>query len=228
MMGKQIRTLIVEDHREIARWLKAELAHFGWHCEIANTVELAKPMVRYRSYQVILLDIMLPDGDGIELCRQLRDFTNAAIIMVTAKDDLRHRVQALDDGADDYITKPFAIEELLARIRAVLRRTSGERGPMLEFQDLRLWPEERTVEQNGVPLSLSRREFQLLQVLMGNPNRALSRDQLLEKAWGYDFYGESNVVDVTVRRLREHLSSHGNVSINSIRGVGYVLRSAHE
>lgn len=227
-MEEQMRVLIVEDHREIARWLQAEFVHFGWQCEVANTVELAKTMARHRSYQVILLDIMLPDGDGIELCRQLRDFTNAAIIMVTAKDDLSDRIQALDGGADDYVTKPFAIEELLARIRAVLRRTSGDRGPVLEFQDLRLWPEERTVEQNGKQLSLSRREFELLQVFMENPNRALSRDQLLEKAWGYDFYGESNVVDVTVRRLRDHIANEGNVAISTIRGVGYMLRAAHD
>ncbi len=227
-MAEPIRVLIVEDHREVASWLQTSFAHFGWQCEVAHAVELAQSMARHQSYQVILLDVMLPDGDGMALCRQLRAFTNAAIIMVTAKDDLRDRIQALDDGADDYVIKPFAIEELLARIRAVLRRTSGDRGPVLEFHDLRLWPEERMVEQNGTPLGLSRREFELLQALMENPNQVLSRDQLLEKAWGYDFYGESNVVDVTIRRLRDHLASDGQVVIATIRGVGYVLRGAHD
>ncbi len=223
-----MRVLIVEDHREIARWLEQELSHWGWQCDVAHNVELARTMARHQCYHVILLDIMLPDGDGMDLCRQLREFTNAAIIMVTAKDDLQDRIHALDGGADDYVIKPFAVEELRARIRAVLRRTSGERGPVLEFHDLRLWPEERTAEQNAKPLNLSRREFELLSVFMENPNRALSRDQLLEKAWGYDFYGESNVVDVTVRRLRDHLARDGQVVIATLRGVGYVLRGAHD
>lgn len=228
MLDEPMQVLIVEDHREIARWLQAELAHYHWRAEIAETVELAVAMARRQSYPVILLDIMLPDGDGIALCRRLRSFTNAAILMVTAKIDVRDRVRALDDGADDYIVKPFAVEELLARIRAVLRRSSGDRGPVVEFQDLRLWPEERTAEQDGQPLNLSRREFSLLAVLMQNPNRVLSRDQLLEQAWGYDFYGESNVVEVTMRRLRDHLQRDGKVTISTVRGVGYMLRSAHE
>ncbi|MDA8205810.1 MAG: response regulator transcription factor [Thermaerobacter sp.] len=220
--------MIVEDHREIARWLKGELAHYQWRAEIAETVEMALALARRRSYPVILLDIMLPDGDGIALCQRLRNFTNAAILMVTAKDDVRDRIRALDDGADDYIIKPFSVEELMARIRAVLRRSSGDRGPVVEFQDLRLWPEERAAEQNGQPLNLSRREFALLSVLMQNANRVLSRDQLLEQAWGYDFYGESNVVEVTVRRLRDHLQRDGKVTISTLRGVGYILRSAHD
>ncbi|WP_171822662.1 response regulator transcription factor [Sulfobacillus thermosulfidooxidans] len=223
-----MRVLIVEDHSELARWLQNELNHVGWQCDVAATVDRAYTMVHHSFYDIILLDIMLPDGDGIALCRQLRHITSAAMIMITARDDLHDRVHALDDGADDYVTKPYAVEELLARIRAILRRTHGDPGPVLEFNDLRLWPEERTVAQNGVFLSLSRREFDLLLVFMQNPNRVLSRDQLLEKAWGYDFYGESNVVDVTVRRLRDHLSPEGHVMITTVRGVGYMLRGTHD
>ncbi|HBQ96892.1 MAG TPA: DNA-binding response regulator [Sulfobacillus sp.] len=227
-MDQNMRILIVEDHPEVARWLQGELGHFGWKADVAGTVQLARTMARHQFYQVLLLDIMLPDGDGIERCRQLRRFTNAAIIMVTAKDELADRIQALEDGADDYITKPFAIDELRARIRAVLRRTHGDRGPVLEFHDLRLWPEERTAEQKGKPLDLSRREFELLLVLLENPNRALTRDQLLEKAWGFDFYGESNVVDVTIRRLRDHLDPQSPVSIATLRGIGYMLKYGHD
>ncbi len=227
-MDQQVRILIVEDHPEVARWLQGELQHFGWHSDVCGTVQLAQSMARHQSYQVLLLDIMLPDGNGIDLCRYLRKFTKAAIIMVTAKDELPDRVQALEDGADDYLIKPFAIDELQARIRAVLRRTFKESGPILEFHDLRLWPEERLVEQRGEALNLSRREFELLLVFMQNPNRALSRDQLLEKAWGYDFYGESNVVDVTVRRLRDHLAADSAVNIATLRGIGYMLTSGHD
>ena len=227
-MDQNMRILIVEDHPEVARWLQGELRHFGWHSDVSGTIQLARTMVRHQFYHVVLLDIMLPDGNGIDLCRQLRAFTKAAIIMVTAKDELSDRIRALEDGADDYLIKPFAVDELQARIRAVLRRTYGERGPVLEFHDLRLWPEERCAEQGGKPLNLSRREFELLLVFMQNPHRALTRDQLLEKAWGYDFYGESNVVDVTVRRLRDHLALDSRVSIATLRGVGYMLKTTHD
>lgn len=223
-----MRILMVEDHQDVAHWLCSELRHYRWTCDVAKSVKQAISMARHGCYGLILLDIMLPDGDGITLCHDLRTFTNVPILMVTAKDGLDGRVRALNDGADDYITKPFAVEELIARMRAILRRHNGDRGPTLEFGSLRVWPEERRAEQLGTPLALSRREFELLLVFMENANNVLSRDRILEKAWGYDFYGESNVVDVAVRRLRDHLNDNATIEIIAIRGVGYSLRMKDE
>ncbi|MHB8189505.1 MAG: response regulator transcription factor [Ferrimicrobium sp.] len=223
-----MQILIVEDHPEVQRWLGEELSSLGWRCDLAGTASLARSLARHSTYDAVLLDVMLPDGDGTALCLELRGFTNAAIIMVTARDDTIDRINALDGGADDYVTKPFVIEELVARIRAILRRTTGDRGPALEFCDLRLWPQERTVEQQGHVLELSRREFDLLRTFMENANQVLDREQCLELAWGYDFYGESNVVDVTVKRLRDRLDPDGEVAIATLRGIGYILRSVRD
>ncbi|MHB1734571.1 response regulator transcription factor [Ferrimicrobium acidiphilum] len=223
-----MRVLIVEDHPETGRWLLQELSRTNWKCDLAVTVQSARSLARQESYDVVLLDVMLPDGSGVEFCQELRILGNFAIIMVTARDDVTDRIDALDRGADDYVIKPFAIGELIARIRAVSRRINGDRGPVLECFDLRLWVEERSVEQGGHLLELSRREFDLLAVFMRNSKKVLTRDQLLELAWGYVFYAESNVVDVTVKRLRERLDPNGKVIIDTVRGVGYVLRPARE
>lgn len=216
--------LIVEDHRPLAEWMGTELKHAGWSPTVVRTVREAEHMVRRAAFDVVLLDIGLPDGNGIDLCRRLRKITEASLIMVTAKDAVADRVRSLDMGADDYLTKPFAVEELLARMRAVIRRAKGEPGPVLEAGDLRLFLEERRAEWKGQGLPLSRREFDLLAVLMQHPGRVWSRQDLLEQAWGYDFYGESNVVDVTIRRLRDRLGPSSTTVIAAVRGIGYVLR----
>ena len=143
--------------------------------------------------------------------------------MVTARQDVEDRVRALDGGADDYLAKPFALEELLARIRAAVRRSQHEPGPVLEVGNVRLWPEERRVEVAGREVAISRREFNILHVLLEHPGRVLSREQLLEAAWGYDFDGESNVVAVTLGRLRERLRG-ASLEITALRGVGYRLQ----
>lgn len=223
-----MRVLIVEDHPEMGRWLMRELGKVKWDCDLAETAAAALSFTCQGSYDVVLLDVMLPDRNGIELCQEFTKLGNTARIIVTARDAVSDRIEALDKGADDYIIKPFAIGELIARIRAVSRRTTGDRGPVLEFCDLRLWVEERTVEQQGQAVELSRREFDLLRVFMSHTKKVLTRDQLLELAWGYVFYAESNVVDVTVKRLRERLDPDGQVVIDTVRGIGYVLRPAHE
>ncbi|CAB1129016.1 Transcriptional regulatory protein TcrA [Candidatus Hydrogenisulfobacillus filiaventi] len=222
------RVLIVEDRPEVAQWLRTELFHAGWVPDTAPDGATARAKAQGGVYDIILLDIMLPDEDGFRVAAALRQVTAAPIIMVTARQALEDRVRALDGGADDYLAKPFAVEELLARMRAVLRRVRGRPAPVLEVGDLRIRPEERQAEQGGRPLPLGRREFDLLRVLAEHENRVLSREQLLEQAWGYEFYGESNVVDVTVRRLREHLDPQGGVVIAAVRGVGYVLRRKAE
>lgn len=216
--------LIIEDHRELAQWMSVELTHAGWQVDVAYSAAQALTAARQQVFDAILIDIGLPDEDGFSLCRKLKSFTRAAILMVTARQEISDRVKALDGGADDYVAKPFAIEELLARMRAVLRRTQAISGPVLEIGTVRLWPHEYRVEKNGQPLPIGRREFDLLAVFMHNPRRVLTRAELLEKAWGYDFYGESNVVDVTVRRLRERLGEDSRIEIVAVRGVGYSLR----
>ena len=221
-----MRVLIVEDHAEVASWLSSELGRFDWECDVAGTASQALARLRQGCYEVVLLDVMLPDSNDMELCKKVASDSNSAVIMVTARDDLEDRIQALDNGADDYIIKPFDIGELVARIRAVLRRSTGDRGPLLEFGDLRLWSQERIAEQQGKVLELSKREFDLLEAFMKNVKIVLTREQLLELAWGYEFYAESNVVDVTVRRLRDRLDGSGKVSIDTVRGVGYTLRLA--
>ena len=222
-MHPPLAILVVEDHAELARWMGTELAHVGWRPTLAHTSADARRHIASQHFDVVLIDIGLPDEDGIALCRSLRKLTSASLIMVTARQDVADRVEALDEGADDYIPKPFAVADLLARIRAVVRRSRHEPGPVLELADVRLWPEERRVEVSGEALTLSRREFELLRVLLASPQRVHSRDSLLEAAWGYDFEGESNVVDVTVGRLRERLRS-ASVEILPVRGVGYRIQ----
>lgn len=221
-----MRILIVEDHADMGSWLRNELRQFEWECDLAETASQALSSIRQKNYDVVLLDVMLPDSNDMEVCRKIATDSNSAVIMVTARDDVGDKIHALNSGADDYIIKPFAIGELVARVRAVLRRSTGDRGPVLEFGDLRVWPQERTAEQKGHLLELSRREFDLLEAFMKHPKIVLTRDQLLELAWGYVFYAESNVVDVTVRRLRERLIEDSEVTIDTIRGVGYALRLA--
>ena len=214
-----MRVLIVEDHPEMGRWLMRELDKVKWECDLAETAAAALSLARQDTYDIVLLDVMLPDKSGIELCQELTKLGNAARIMVTARDAVSDRIEALDKGADDYIIKPFAIGELIARMRAISRRTIGDRGPVLEFCDLRLWVEERSVEQQGQSIELSRREFDLLRAFMNHTKKVLTRDQVLELAWGYVFYAESNVVDVTVKRLRERLNPDGKVVIETVRGT---------
>ncbi len=216
--------LIVEDHREMAHWMEMEIRHAGWDVRLGYTARDAEEQVRRAAFDVILIDIGLPDEDGISLCRRLRGLTTASLIMVTARQELRDRVNALDSGADDYLAKPFMIEELMARMRAVVRRARHERGPVLEVGDVRIWPDERRVERRGEEVKMGRREFDLLHALMDGQRRVHTREDLLERVWGYDFEGESNVVDVTIRRLREHLGEDALTQIRSVRGVGYTLQ----
>lgn len=219
-----MRILVIEDHQELWQWMAAEFRHRGWDAHHATSAERGIMMARHGSYDSILLDIMLPDQSGFTVCRTLRQFTRVSILMVTAKSDVRDRVQALNDGADDYLVKPFAIEELTARIQAVHRRrfplTEDE---VLEWGDLRMFVQQRVVHRDNQELRLSRREFDLLKVFLEHPGQVMSRDILLERAWGYDFYGESNVVDVTVRRLREHLT--GSAYVGTVRGLGYIMQT---
>ena len=221
------RILIVEDEEKLARMLELELNYEGYKTEKAFDGRTGLELALSGKYDLILLDIMLPQLSGMEVLRRLRREGQhyTPVLLLTARDSVTDKVSGLDAGAEDYITKPFAIEELLARIRVTLRKGRGpaeERQDLLAAADIALDRESRTVTKNGEPVSLTRREFDLLQFLLEHPNRVLTREQLLNQVWGYDYAGETNAVDVYVSFLRNKL---GTAVVETVRGVGYILRS---
>jgi two-component system OmpR family response regulator len=222
-----VRVLIVEDEVKLARLLRRGLAEEGHAADVASTGEDALWMARATAYDAIVLDLMLPGVGGIEVCRRLRgDGVWSPVLMLTARDDVEDRVAGLDAGADDYVRKPFAFAEVLARLRALARRGAVERPAVLAVDDLVLDPATRDVRRGGVPIDLSAKEFALLETFMRRPGRVLSRLDLLEHAWDYDYENRSNVIDVYVRYLREKIDRpFGCDSIQTVRGVGYRLRT---
>jgi len=225
------RILVVEDEEKIARFLELELQYEGYEVEKTADGRRGLEVAETKQHDLVLLDILLPGLNGLEVLRRLRRTSDVPVIMLTAKDAVMDKVTGLDMGADDYITKPFAIEELLARIRAVFRkREAGEPGvkpgsSALVCGELTLSPERHEVHYGGTGIDLTGREFSLLQTLLENKNIVLGRDTLLEKVWGYDYMGETNVVDVYIRYLRAKIDDKFDVKlIKTIRGVGYVIR----
>ena len=219
--------LIVEDEEKLARMLELELNYEGYKTEKAFDGRTGLELALSGKYDLILLDIMLPQLSGMEVLRRLRREGQhyTPVLLLTARDSVTDKVSGLDAGAEDYITKPFSIEELLARIRVTLRKGRGpaeERQDLLAAGGIALDRESRTVTKNGEPVSLTRREFDLLQFLLEHPNRVLTREQLLNQVWGYDYAGETNAVDVYVSFLRNKL---GTAVVETVRGVGYILRS---
>ena len=221
-----MRILVVEDELKMASLLRRGLQEEGHAVDLARTGDDAIWMARAAEYDAVVLDLMLPGLDGIEVCRQLRDGgVWAPVLMLTARDGVEDRVAGLDAGADDYLPKPFSFAELLARLRALVRRGAGERPAVLEVGDLRLDPATRRAWRGEVEVSLSAKEFALLEAFMRRPGDVLSRYQLLEHAWDYGYENRSNVVDVYVRYLRDKVDRpFGRASIETVRGVGYRLR----
>lgn len=223
------KILIVEDELKIARFVELELMHEGYAADKAADGRTGLDMALGGGYDLILLDVMLPGLNGLEVLRRLRGASDVPVIMLTARDAVMDKVSGLDMGANDYITKPFAIEELLARIRAVLRDAGGgaPRTPeALRCGRLQLDPARHTVTWDGEAVALTYKEFLLLQTLMENRDIVLSRDTLLERVWGFDYMGETNVVDVYIRYLRQKLDEkYGVKLIHTVRGVGYVVKS---
>lgn len=219
------RILLVEDEEHIARFIKLELNHEGYTTDIATNGTESLSKIKENDYDLIILDIMLPELNGIEVCKQIRQFSQIPIIMLTAKDDVYDKVSGLDAGADDYMTKPFAIEELLARIRANLRRKVIEKPiSILKVKDLVMNLEKRQVTRSDKNIELRKKEYDLLEYLIRNKEVALSRDQILEKVWGYEYTGDTNVVDVYIRYLRSKIDDHyKDKLIYTIRGVGYMM-----
>ncbi|MBZ4647350.1 MAG: hypothetical protein PWR27_2211 [Petroclostridium sp.] len=224
---KNYNILIVEDEKQIVRFLELELKHEGYMIDTAFDGREGLKKAEENKYDLILLDIMLPGLNGMEVCRRIRQFSNIPVIMLTAKDDVTDKVMGLDIGADDYITKPFAIEELLARIRAALRRKDDlvNTGENLQIGDLTMDLSKRQVSKNGKSIELTKREYDLLEYLMKNKGIVLTREQILEKVWGYDYIGDTNVVDVYIRYLRSKIDDTFKTKlIHTIRGVGYMLK----
>lgn len=218
-----MRILIVEDEANLASVIQRGLEGQGYQAPIAGSGEDALLFVRTEPVDLVLLDIGLPDRDGQEVLGELRRLRrDLPVIMVTARDDMPSKIGALDRGADDYITKPFNFDELLARIRALTRRSDQAQSVAIEWQGLRIDLLSHRVWRDEVEVSLSRREFALLEYFARNPGRLLSRQQILAAVWDYDFEGESNIVDVYVRYLRNKLDRTGEASLfTTIRGNGY-------
>ena len=225
------KILIVEDERKLARYLQLELMHEGYEIRLAGDGREALRVHDEWHSDLILLDLMLPELSGIEVCRRIRQKDSVPIIMLTAKDDVSDKVMGLDMGADDYMTKPFAIEELLARIRVALKRhapsETGEKSERILTEGaLWLGRDSRTVTYDGRNIQLTKKEFDLLEYMMLHRNVALSRNELLDKVWGYSYAGDTNVVDVYIRYLRCKLDDPFRVKlIHTVRGVGYLLRA---
>ncbi len=225
-MGKK-KILIVEDEQKIARFLELELKYEGYDVDIAINGRDGLEKGKSDDVDLIILDLMLPGLSGIEVCRRLRQSSDVPIIMLTAKDDVSDKVTGLDIGADDYMTKPFAVEELLARIRVLLKRRNNriQEEDLLEIGKLKLSKNNYKVEYDNENIELTKKEFELLEYLMRNKNIVLSREKILDNVWGYDYYGDTNIIDVYIRYIRSKIDQKYNVSlIETVRGVGYIIR----
>ena len=218
--------LVVEDEDKLARLVELELQYEGYEVIVALDGLAGLSAAREKQPDLIVLDWMLPGMSGIEVCRRLRETGDRVpIVMLTAKDEVRDRVEGLDAGADDYIVKPFSIEELLARVRARLRSARPDENSLLQFTDLKLNRLTREVYRGDRPIELTPKEFDLLEYLMSHPRQVLTRDRILEQVWGYDFMGDSNIIEVYVRYLRLKLEAEKEKRlIQTVRGVGYVIR----
>lgn len=218
--------LLVEDEVKLARFIELELSSEGYRVSVAHDGMAGLTLARESSPELMLLDWMLPGLSGVEVCRRLRATGNKVpVILLTAKDEVSDRVAGLDAGADDYLVKPFSIEELLARVRAHLRRTQEVDLDVLQFEDLSLNRRTREVFRGNLAIELTVKEFDLLEYLLSHPRQVFTRDQILERVWGYDFGGDSNIIEVYVRYLRLKLEENNKKRlIHTVRGVGYVLR----
>jgi two-component system response regulator MprA len=217
--------LIIEDDQAILKLLQRGLAYEGYKVDTAMDGQTGLILARDHRPDLVILDIMLPGIDGIEVCHRLRTGGKIPILMLTAKDTIQDRILGLDAGADDYMVKPFNLDELLARIRALLRRTQPERVPVLKFADLTLDTGSRQASRAERLVQLTAKEYELLELFLRHPRQVLTREVIFDRVWGYDFGGESNVLEVYIRYLRQKLEGGGEARlIHTVRGVGYVMR----
>ena len=231
-----MKILVVDDEQAVRESLRRSLRFNGYEVLTANDGLEAVETVRAENPELLILDIMMPNMDGLEVCRTLRsEGWDRPILVLTARDGVSDRVAGLDAGADDYLPKPFALEELLARVRSLVRRASADsiaaEAPVeskLSFEDLELDADTREVSRGGRAISLTRTEFALLQLLMENPRKVLSRSKILEEVWGYDFPTSGNALEVYIGYLRKKTEGEGDARlIHTVRGVGYVLRGSN-
>lgn len=217
------KVLVVDDEESILDFITMALEHEGYQVTTAHNGAQALERFQQERPQIVVLDWMLPDLDGIQVCQKIRQASSVPVLMLTARGEWEDRVKGLDAGADDYLTKPFKYQELLARIRAILRRTGLPQGTVLNFGDLALHCNTRTVLHNEKPVELTHREFELLEFLMRNPRQLVTREQLLTQIWGWDYDGNANVVEVHLSSLRNKIGDHDRKVIRTVRGAGYIL-----
>ena len=224
-MATPLRILVIEDEERIRQFLQRGLSYEGYRVDIAEDGQTGLEIARDQPPDLVLLDVMLPGLDGIEVCRRLRSGGDLPILMLTAKESIEDRVAGLDAGADDYLVKPFAFDELLARIRALLRRVQPTKPDVFRFANLELDTGTRQGKRAGRVFDLTAKEYELLELFMRNPRRVLTREIIYDRVWGYDFGGESNIIEVYVRYLRQKTEQGGMQRlIHTVRGIGYVLR----
>jgi two-component system response regulator MprA len=217
--------LVIEDEERILTFLRRGLIYEGYRVETASDGAAGLASARDNPPDLVILDWMLPGIDGLEVCRRLRAASSVPILMLTAKDAVADRVQGLDAGADDYLVKPFALDEVLARLRALLRRAKPETPEVLTFADLRLDTGTHQAFRGERAIELTAKEYELLELFLQHPRQVLTREVIYDRVWGYDFGGESNIIEVYVRYLRQKTESEGEERLlHTVRGVGYVLR----
>ncbi len=225
MSQQRQRILVIDDDPSVTDFLRRGLAYEGYLVDVAHSGRAGLDIARERSPDVVVLDIMMPGMDGLEVCRRLKAGSNVPVLMLTARDAVSDRVKGLETGADDYLVKPFAFEELVARIRALLRRHEARAPEVLRCGDLVLDTGSRTARRGNRDIQLSTTEFKLLYLFMRHQGQVLTRSQIMERVWEYDFEGESNVLEVYVRYLRNKLEANGEPRLlHTMRGSGYVLR----
>lgn len=225
-MDGAVKVLVVEDEKKVAAFIKKGLTERGFAVDVAHRGDDGYELARMKPYDVLVLDIMLPGRDGLSILKNLREKKNAVpVILLTARAEVNERVEGLNLGADDYLTKPFFVDELVARIQAVARRKAGSETSLLQVADLTVNLITRDVMRGGSKIELTPREFNLLDVMMRAPGRVFTRTQLLERVWGYDFDPQTNLVDVNVQRLRKKVDADSaQPLIETVRGVGYRVR----
>jgi len=219
------RILVIEDDEAIIKFLRRGLAYERYEVDVATDGLSGLQLAQENTPDLVVLDLMLPGLDGLEVCRRLRTFSNVPILILTARDSVNDRVMGLDMGADDYMVKPFNLDELLARIRALLRRTKPSVPQVLQFADLKLDTGTRQASRGERVISLTSKEYDLLELFMMHPRQVLTRDFIFDRVWNYDFGGDSNIIEVYMRYLRQKLEANGEPRLlHTVRGVGYVLR----
>ena len=218
--------LIVEDEPNISDFIKGELEYEGYNVSIKEDGRKGLEEALRNEYDLVILDVMLPSMNGFEICRRLKREKQSPVIMLSAKDSVMDKVNGLQIGADDYIAKPFAIEELLARIEVVFRRQDNLNNYIVKFKDIVINKSSRIVKRNGIEINLTNKEYELLTILIDNKDKVVTREELLEKIWGYGYEPETNVTDVYIRYLRSKLNNKNKEEyIQTIRSVGYIMRS---